>query len=377
MINYDEVIASYDQITPQTDSSPYLISLPDTKKKGDQRQPNHIWQVVISVQPTKMREAASAICDLLRVDSAPRLSIQFAGKTKEELYPFGTEVVLSFYDEVQPGEMKSFLSAIQNALIAKGIAPDDRDFESSFAPLCITEGIVGYLFYRDKRVQVLSDQNFDTLASGDKPCFLNGSKLFVKESFYRQLPPAQKHNPQGLSDPFRAICIVKGSDADLSALLPSTRKLPAKLNASVNNVLKNIGALNAHGAIVKKTDPIEGQLIEDCAISLGRQMNERFGKTIPTNAEWINFKQNFMVELHRLEPEMQKHQEIWKPIFVNIVIALTGLGALLLLINAAYAVTTKKGLTFSSGLFLAKPEGMQKMDCIDEALQQISIPPEL
>ena len=91
------------------------------------------------------------------------------------------------------------------------------------------------------------------------------------------------------------------------------------------------------------------------------------------DAQALNsFKSEFKQLLHRQDKLMASHRQIWKPIIVNLLIALTGVGLIVIAGNAAWNVVTKtknKQEIYASDLmFFAKTRRQQQIERIEKKL---------
>ena len=379
MIDIGKLIAFYEvNISEKNDNQLYLARVLDSKKLGDNKKPSSIWQIAIGVDPEKMKEAVRIIAEQLFAEHAPRLLVEFKGKTRSELMPVGSEVVLSFYEDVSTDEIRNLLIAIENALSQANILPDTRVNtamvnEAPFQPL----GASAYFSFRDKRVQVVEDNQFVKLQTNDV-CFLHGDKLLVQQSYFYNLPVSERNNPQKLLVPFIE-CSLPPKVKLPTAMVPDTEPQPVPIlltkleKDAFDELLKKIAVMKSYGNDLTKIDKTKGVMVETFAGLLEQTVNEFFkqGESKPSEAAWVAFKSDFTRTLHTKDPEMQAHRQAWKPLLANIALALTVFGAVLLLAKATSAALSEQGLTFNSALFFAKTKSEQKIDQIDVAWQQL------
>lgn len=97
-------------------------------------------------------------------------------------------------------------------------------------------------------------------------------------------------------------------------------------------------------------------------------------KSKPTQERIDAFKEDFTIKLHENDELMHSHRALWKPIIVNILIALTGVGFLALLINmaceAVHVNQQNKEPKLNQFLFFAKTNTQLIGDSIENELNE-------
>ncbi len=94
---------------------------------------------------------------------------------------------------------------------------------------------------------------------------------------------------------------------------------------------------------------------------------------LPTEGKFKLFKDEFTQLLHSKDDEMGKHRMILKPIFANILIALSGIGLVAIVLNASFrigsALINNKKISLNNSFFFAKTNSDQKIDEVEEQLR--------
>ncbi len=125
---------------------------------------------------------------------------------------------------------------------------------------------------------------------------------------------------------------------------------------------------------------VEGQTVDASAtvqkhaLALKQRLNSFLASVVLSKK--VNeklFKKNFVDFLHRIDPMMQTHSKQWKPIVVNILIALTGIGLIALITNVTTQAIKGKPLKINNYLFFARTRGEQKIAAIENQFRTIRL----
>ncbi len=153
-----------------------------------------------------------------------------------------------------------------------------------------------------------------------------------------------------------------------------------KIDANLATLFNQIHQMKTYGEVLSKSDDQKGSTVKELACKLTEELVVFITKSIkklPTNEEVEQFKSEFSNLLHSEDEILTSHREIWKPIVVNIFIALTGIGFLALLIKAVIKASSqsnqnKQELAFNDYFFFAKTNSQILNEQIEESLNGIS-----
>jgi hypothetical protein len=125
-----------------------------------------------------------------------------------------------------------------------------------------------------------------------------------------------------------------------------------------------INELECYGSHIALTHPDKGNKV----ISLAKELNVLLlsfldKPYLEQQRTFSQFKNDFVKKLHSEDTIVSTHRAYWKVICANILIALTGIGAILLGIN--YYAT-------SGSLFFSKTQTQQKVDTIEREMNSVS-----
>ncbi|SNV07849.1 Ankyrin repeat protein [Legionella waltersii] len=139
------------------------------------------------------------------------------------------------------------------------------------------------------------------------------------------------------------------------------------------NIRQAINELRSHG---KRISEPKGKVIQCLADELDELVNTFLERNITkTNLKdgFEEFQMKFMNKLHSNDNEMQKHRMIWKPIVANLLIALSGVGILLIGCKVAMQMIEKKPLTLNNSLFFAKTRSQELEEQVEQVLNGLII----
>lgn len=111
---------------------------------------------------------------------------------------------------------------------------------------------------------------------------------------------------------------------------------------AITELYSKIKVMEDYGKKLEKADPQKGEIAINLARKLGWLVNSYEKKQI----EEPKFKEEFNKLLHSQDHIMSKHRATWKPILVNIDIALTGVGLLAIGIKLAHDKLSTGQATF-------------------------------
>lgn len=112
----------------------------------------------------------------------------------------------------------------------------------------------------------------------------------------------------------------------------------------------------------------KGQVAIELARVLENKLDDFYKQPIEKQSSGLaQFKVDFVKCIREQERVMAEHQAIWKPIVLNILIALTGIGLIAIAIKAVKEASISGGtLGFNQVLFFAKPNSQQQSEAIEK-----------
>jgi hypothetical protein len=142
----------------------------------------------------------------------------------------------------------------------------------------------------------------------------------------------------------------------------------------IKNLLHTIDALGQYGILLTDEDKLKGHAVIKLARGLRREALSFFVKTHETpdkaHMAMLNFQKRFVGLLKKKDQEMGIHRKSWRCVIANLMVAITGIGALAQLITAAYSKVT----TGEATLFFSKTKRQTKMEKIEETVNRFSCP---
>jgi len=140
------------------------------------------------------------------------------------------------------------------------------------------------------------------------------------------------------------------------------------LFARINPLYSHIHTLHSYGNRLKITDEINGELIIQLADSLKKDTEDFFQQEPSVIIQnFAFFKENFINKLHEQDDIINSTA---KQIIMNIIIALTGIGTILLICQLVHSTYTPG---YSPFFFNNGVQKQQHIDPIDESLGQIEL----
>lgn len=177
------------------------------------------WKIHISIDPNKIAAAAEIICHILNAENAPNVSIKFAGKVLAGGGQPGKQVAFTPYVDAMEDlpALQTFLQQIDQALFDANIGVDPRPINSDAeqasrkwdAQIRYLDGSVSRFNYRDSNITLLEDTEMDEITSPYDNILQIGVLYLVRQSYFMQLPEAQKHNPAQLEDPYSQFSLAR------------------------------------------------------------------------------------------------------------------------------------------------------------------------
>ena len=176
--------------------------------------PGNGWKIHISIDPSKMSQAAQLIAQELNRDEAPQVSIKFAGKQLASIGQPSKQIALIFYKKElkNNANIAAFLSRIESVLRSNNIGTDPRPINSDIeaaktkydSVLFDEQGNASRFNYRNEQCIVMEDDLYNEVGGEDNTS-VQGEQIWVRQSYYLKLPNSQKHNPGNcIEDPFAA-----------------------------------------------------------------------------------------------------------------------------------------------------------------------------
>lgn len=160
--------------------------------------------------------------------------------------------------------------------------------------------------------------------------------------------------------------------------LSTPAKIPAIVQEAKRMLLSEIQILRDHGTKISRRNSDKGNTIELLTGRLDAMTNEFFANfdAEKTSKEDIEkFQEKFKQELHSEDAIISEHRQLWKPIVANILLALTGVGAVLLAAKAIYGALLDSKETTTSAInryaFFGQTESEKLIENIEH---EISIP---
>lgn len=126
--------------------------------------------------------------------------------------------------------------------------------------------------------------------------------------------------------------------APLAALPPPSPRpspRPAEINDAAREVYATIEKMDQYGKKLTQKGAVKGVKITTLTTDLKTCLDE-FLSAENQSQRWPTFKEKFTALLDDQEGIMQAHRATWKPLVINLLIALTGIGACVLLGYAGY-----------------------------------------
>lgn len=223
-INIEKLAEIYSTSVESSENNGW-IAIPDSKSDtlivnalgSSGGNPGNGWKIHISIDPTKMSQAAQLIAQELNSEEAPRVSIKFAGKQLASTGQPSKQVAFIFYEEelINREKIANFLSRIEFLLRSNNIGPDPRPINSDteaaktkYDAIILDDQRKPTRFnYRNEQCIVMEDELYNDVG-GIGNTSVQGEQIWVKQSYYLQLPNSQKHNPGNrVEDPFAEIQI--------------------------------------------------------------------------------------------------------------------------------------------------------------------------
>ena len=143
---------------------------------------------------------------------------------------------------------------------------------------------------------------------------------------------------------------------------------------TIGDLFYSIQSMKEHGKKLVRAEADEkGRMVIMLANDLERELKTFLvssHKQAPTQDSLDRFKIKFSGLLDAKEPQMEEHREIWKPIVINILIALSVIGLFALL---RHVYQQKEPRKFNDAFFFAKTRSQQCGEDVVEFLDELSI----
>jgi len=419
-----QIFGSEQLNTPENQKKAYLIKI-DSHILKDNKKPDTEWEFYVSIDPKQMPKATQIICDYLNEnqEGKPRISLELAAKKDLQHYPIGQEIRLSFYEDTDTPESRTaLLTRIAKVLSDAGIQPDPRALKKAKIQNVSGHYIIydstkkndnyykqmeqtfadNYIIYRNtKPFKVIIDSQYGTLHA-DKPIVNsthNEYKLIQNSHFQELVLQGKGHCPVAASDPFAlSVSSKKVNSPNLSQTsstlavetaqqspsIPLNKPAPTSISLSTENkakeaitkLKKQINQMHEYGSdLVKKSNNIKddvekGNFVVNLTNDLEKQVIE-FEKN-PTPETYAIFAVKFKQTIDNKETQLQlkAHRNLLAPIIANILLCLTGIGAILLAGKAIYGIATED-LSWNATLFGARTKREQESFKVKDSLNEL------
>lgn len=146
------------------------------------------------------------------------------------------------------------------------------------------------------------------------------------------------------------------------------------LDPAIAQLYAALDAMQKHGETLVKEDKALGTATKKLSADLLTEANALLkGPLNQLQKNWATFDTKFRATLHRHDDDavMSNHRTAWKPILGNILIALTGIGLIVIGIKCAVSACSKQGFSWHHGLFGATTTREDKITAVDEAMNVI------
>ncbi|MDR3476905.1 MAG: hypothetical protein P4M14_02600 [Gammaproteobacteria bacterium] len=142
----------------------------------------------------------------------------------------------------------------------------------------------------------------------------------------------------------------------------------------IQDLFKKIDAMGHYGVLLTKEDKPKGQAVIKLARGLRREASFFFIKNHETpekaSEALVSFQKRFLDIIKKKDNEMEIHRKKWKCVMANLMIAITGIGALAQIVNLAYS----KYVTGEATLFFSKTTRHSKLEKIEKTINRFSCP---
>lgn len=132
-----------------------------------------------------------------------------------------------------------------------------------------------------------------------------------------------------------------------------------------NNLYKKIDKMRKYGETFLNLDSEKRDVVIKLSEALQKKADNFFKEKPDFNTTQI-FLSEFKSLLH--SEKMNEHRKIWKPIVANLLIALTGVGAIALAHRVISSTVENNEFSFNSAFFFAKTNRQKKIEKIDKSI---------
>lgn len=316
------------------------------------------WLFSFSIAVGDFEKAIGIVIDALNEDSAPQVTFVI---TQDQLS-------ICFYAQ-EAGIQKNFITVLEQRLASQKIEPaGDAVGMRAKIPSSI------YTYFAPANVTRITIRPDDQWPEGNPQNHFKAvsSQIYlIKESYYRA------HENDGLlfgAPPFQ-LALEKQEKEVIEVDNESTAeyvadKIDSRLEQALSDFQHKVNELSNYIALL--SDTINQSKIQSCIASLNTLVLET--KSASYSDEILrNFEQNCKNNLTEIDAEIKHHRAAWKPILANVLLALTGVGALLIAGKAFYAsCISQEGISINSTLFGGRTVREQKVAAIAAAAKSIN-----
>jgi TPR repeat protein len=160
---------------------------------------------------------------------------------------------------------------------------------------------------------------------------------------------------------------------DLSELQDEIIKDLKTNNPELNKLYQQIGSMFAYGIEIGDD---KGDMLKAHVRALTSKLDLfliQSCEEAPSKEKEDQFKEEFISLLRSKDKEMEQHREVWKPIVVNILIALSGVGFLALIAKVSgHAISChlhEKHFSLNNACFFAKTKSQKQIKTIERTMQ--------
>lgn len=237
--------------------------------------------------------------------------------------------------------------------------------------------IKDYLFKKDKskREKQLNEVKLRLahyVFSGDRSALVTQLKQMKKESSGVHFTVLMSNLQIGLFKP-NASANADGITVDplqVTEILTQLMKNHPHHVMQAQRVLESINQLLSYGEQLKRNASQIGEIVSDLACQLKTELYQfiyRHQETLPNLEERQAFYDRFISQLHSRDDIMSQHQAAWKPLLLNLLIAIATL-CLAPIIRLAYSKKTEGTFSF----FYCKTKREQLVSDIDAEINRLS-----
>lgn len=192
----------------------------------------HGFKFHISIEPSKIAQAAIIIADTINNSDCPEIGIKFSSQhladsdsrqpSKQAAFaPVGTGEG-GYLTETELQSFIALLAEIDKKLFEAGIGLDPKPFNADNKPdkfdavVPLTDGAPSRFGYRNENCVILVDELYqECVGAAAEDITPQGDSYLVRKSYFDSLPMSQRHNAAAVADPFAAITLPNHSVVEL------------------------------------------------------------------------------------------------------------------------------------------------------------------